>query len=82
MSIYVFTKTVLEFSKEASRQISVSTDPPFPLLIFLKSEEAILDISPDYTDTFIHYTRQRKTSQPAGAINNKLLNWDYPVTGN
>lgn len=44
MSIYVFTKTVLAFSKEASRQISVSTDPPFPLLIFLKSEEAILEI--------------------------------------
>ena len=54
---------------------------PFPLLIFLKSEEAVLEISPEYMDTFIYYTRQRKTSQPARAINNRWLDWDYPVTG-
>lgn len=77
----MFTKTVLASSEEASRQISGSTEPPFPLLIFLKSEEAVLEISPEYMDTFIYYTRQREISQPTRAINNRWLDWDYPVTG-
>lgn len=79
--IYMFTKTVLVSSEKASRQISGSTGPPFPLLIFLKSEEAVLEISLECMDTFILYTRQRETSQPARAINNRWLGWDYPVTG-
>ena len=60
----MFTKIVVASSEELPDK-SWLYRSLFPLLIFLKSEEAVLEISPEYMDSFILYTRQRETSQPA-----------------